>query len=122
MKKRRKQRVVKDYVSLIRAGNVKAFYDSTAWKILREQALERDKHTCQFFLGLWNDGKHFPDKIKIVEAKYGHHIKPIKEYPELALELDNVTSLSFEAHEIVEDRKDLFKKRMKKKQLNLERW
>lgn len=122
MKKRRKQRVHKDYLSLIKQGKVKEFYDSTEWDILREKALERDHYTCQFFIGAWNDGLHIPDKIKIVRAVYVHHIKSVKEFPELALDLDNLVSLSFEAHEIVEDRVSVFKKKPCKSQLNVERW
>lgn len=104
IKQRRKRRVFHDWPSEIRKGNVKQFYNSTDWDILREQVLERDKHLCQFFLGKWTDGKHKPDEIKIVEACYVHHIKSVKEYPELALSIDNCISLSFLAHEIIEDR------------------
>lgn len=122
MKNRRKKRTHKDYVSLIKKGNVKEFYDSTEWDIAREAALERDKFTCQFFLGRWNDGIHYPDKIKIIEAKYVHHIKPLKEYPELALDIDNLISLSFEAHEIIEDRAKRFKRKSNRIYLNEEKW
>ena len=81
----------------------------------------RDHYECQFFLGKWNDGKHFPKRIMLKTAKYVHHIKPLKEYPELALDLNNLVSLSFEAHEIIEERLKNYKK-VKKRYINEEKW
>lgn len=103
-------------------GNTNDFYNSTEWDILREKVLERDKHTCQFFLGNWNDGKHKPYEIKIVAAKYVHHIVPIKSNPLLALDINNCISLSFEAHEIIEDRIRFFKINRNKKIIIEEKW
>lgn len=119
MKKRRKRRVYRNWVEEISKGNTDAFYNSTDFDIAREKVLERDHHTCQFFLGKWDDGVHKPNKIKIVKATIVHHIIPIKERPDLALDIDNMISLSFEAHEIVEERRK-FKKR--KTFLTKERW
>lgn len=119
MKKRRKRRVYKNWVVEISKGNTNAFYNSTDWDILREKVLLRDKF-CQFFLGKWNDGKHFPDEIKIVEAKYVHHKKPIKERPDLALDENNCVALSFEAHEIIEER--LKKYKFNKKKTIIDEW
>ena len=78
------------------------------------------KNICQFFLGKWNDGKHFPNKIKITKAEIVHHIIPIKQRPDLALDINNMISLSFEAHEIIEDR-NRFRYR-KRKRITQERW
>lgn len=80
----------------------------------------RDKVVCQFFIGKWSDGKHTPDEIKVVRATTVHHIKPIKERPDLCLEVSNLISLSFEAHEIIEDRIPKYYK--KHKQLTKEQW
>lgn len=121
MKQRRKRRKEYNWVEEIAKGNTDAFYNSTDWDILRERVLERDKHTCQFFIGVWNDGKHKPDKIKIVEATMVHHIIPIKERPDLALDINNCISLSFEAHEIIEDRVR-FKYKKRKKLITQEKW
>lgn len=123
MKKRRKKRVERNWIEEISKGNTHLFYCSTEWDILREQVLERDKHFCQFFLGKWNDGKHFPNKIEILKATYVHHIISIKERPDLALDPNNCISLSFKAHEIIEDRFLLLNKSKKKKPINIEeRW
>lgn len=104
----------------IAKGNTNAFYNSTEWDIVREETLKRDKHKCQFFLGKWNDGKHKPYRIELIEATMVHHIIPIKERPDLALDINNCISLSFEAHEIIEDRKRF--KHKKRKIISKERW
>lgn len=120
MKKRRKRRKYFNWEEEIAKGNTNKFYNSTDFDIYRERVLERDKYTCQFFLGKWEDGKHKPNKIKIVPANTVHHIIPIKERPDLALNLNNGISLSREAHEIIEER-GLFKF-FKKKKVSKERW
>ena len=121
MKQRRKRRKHYNWAEDIAKGNTDKFYHSTDFDIWREKVLTRDKFTCQFFLGKWNDGIHFPDKIKILNANTAHHIIPIKERPDLALDPDNGVALSFEAHEIIEDR-HRWTWRKKKKLLTEERW
>ncbi len=121
MKKRRKRRKIYNWIEEIKKGNTKKFYDSTDFDILREEVLERDHKTCQFFIGNWDDGKHKPYKIEPREATHVHHIIPIKERPDLALDKNNCISLCNEAHEIIEDRKR-FKYKKKKKPLTIERW
>ena len=64
MKKRRARRKYYNWEAEIAKGNTDKFYHSTDFQIAREKVLERDKYKCQFFLGVWNDGVHFPDKIK----------------------------------------------------------
>lgn len=120
MKKRRKRRKHYNWEVEIARGNTNKFYNSTDFDIYREKVLARDKYTCQFFLGKWNDGKHKPEKIKLVDANTVHHIIPIKERPDLALDLDNGISLSREAHEIIEDRVRF--KFKKKNIISKEKW
>ena len=120
IKKKRKRRKYYNWELEIAKGNTDKFYNSTDFDIAREKVLERDKGKCQFFLGKWNDGKHFPNKIKIVDAKIIHHIIPIKQRPDLALDINNMVSLSFEAHEIIEERTRFRYK--KKKRISQERW
>ena len=121
MKQRRKRRKYYNWEAEIAKGNTDKFYNSTDWDILREKRLKIDKYACQFFLGKWNDGKHFPNKIKIVNADTVHHIIPIKQRPDLALDINNCISLSFEAHEIIEER-HRWTWRKKKKTITEERW
>lgn len=122
MKKRRKKRKHYNWTEEIAKGNKDAFYNSTEWDILREKVLERDKGICQFFLGRWNDGIHYPENIKIIKADTVHHIIPIKERPDLALDINNCISLSFEAHEIIEDRYRWTWRKKKRKPLTEEKW
>lgn len=121
MKKRRARRSEpKDWVKEISKGNVNVFYKSTDWDIVREKALMRDKNVCQFFIGKWHDDKHRPKQLEVRRANTVHHIIPIRKCPELCLDLDNLVSLSFEAHEIIEERKQhRFKP---KKKITQERW
>ncbi len=104
MKQRRKRRKNFDWPTEIAKGNTDKFYKSTDYDMWREKVLERDHHECQFFSGKFKDGIHNPYKIRPVRATIAHHIKPIKERPDLCLDLDNGVALSFEAHEIIEDR------------------
>lgn len=121
MKQRRKRRKYYNWEKEIAKGNTDKFYHSTDFDIAREKVLKRDKYTCQFFLGKWNDGNHFPNRIKIEKANTVHHIIPIKQRPDLALNIDNMISLSFEAHEIIEERHK-WTCRKRKKVITKERW
>lgn len=120
-KKRRKRRKNYNWQEEIAKGNTNKFYNSTDWEIIREEALKRDKRKCQFFCGNWNDGVHFPEHIKLINADTVHHIIPIKQRPDLALDINNLVSLSFEAHEIIEDR-HRWSWRNKNKKITEERW
>lgn len=121
MKKRRTRRKIYNWEVEIAKGNTDKFYHSTDWDIAREKVLQKDKYTCQFFLGKWDDGIHKPNKYKLVKATMVHHIIPIKERPDLALDINNMISLSFEAHEIIEDR-TRFQFRKRNKPITKEMW
>lgn len=121
IKKRRKRRKYYDWPKEIAKGNTDAFYNSTDYDIWREKVLERDHHECQFFAGKWDDGIHKPYIIKPIMANTSHHKKSIKERPDLCLDVSNGVALSFEAHEIIEDRIK-FKKTRKKIPITKERW
>ena len=111
IKKRRKRRKFYNWQEEI----------STDWDKLREDVLNRDKNECQFFSGKWNDGIHKTNEIKPVRATMVHHIISIKERPDLALDINNCISLSFEAHEIIEDRKR-FRYKKRRNQITKEQW
>ena len=116
--KRRKRRTPKkDWVKEINKGNISGFYNSTEWKIAREQVMIRDKGICQFFAGKFTQGEHKPYKIKLVDGTHVHHIQELKDRPDLGLDLDNLVLLSHLAHEIVHGRYNA-----KKKLITEERW
>lgn len=121
MKKRRKRRKYYNWPNEIAKGNTNAFYNSTDYDIWREKVLERDHHECQFFSGKWDDGIHKPKEIKPVKATTAHHKIPIKERPDLCLDVGNGVALSHQAHEIVEGRAG-FKFKRKKKLITEEKW
>ena len=119
-KKIRRKRKIHDWPSRIIKGDVNQFYKSTDWDIVREAALIRDKYTCQFYIGKFRDGKHIPSSISPQRANTVHHIIPIRERPDLCLDIDNLVSLSFDAHEIIEDRNRF--RFPKKKTTTKEKW
>ncbi|WP_279000960.1 HNH endonuclease [Thomasclavelia cocleata] len=83
--------------------------------------MERDNNECQRCKGKFIIEKYPVKRIKIVKAKYVHHIKPMKDYFDEALDADNLVSLCFNCHEIVEGRAGKLRKPFKKR-LTEERW
>lgn len=71
------------------------FYHTPAWRKLRVLALQRDHYLCQECLR----------QKRIVKATEVHHIKPIADFPELALTLDNLESLCWDCHELTKPRR-----------------
>lgn len=80
-----------------RDKEAKAFYNSKAWQLTRERALQRDLGLCQ----------HCFVKDKIEFAEEVDHILPIKFYWEYRLTIDNLQSLCGTCHKIktAEDKK-----------------
>ena len=66
----------------------KQFYSSTAWSKARELALIRDNYLCQSCL----------KKKRIRKAEIVHHIRELRDYPELGLELSNLISWCNKCH------------------------
>jgi len=98
-------------ISLLQNNNIKAFYNSSLWLKKRADVLDRDNNECQICKsnGLYN------------QADCVHHIKHLKDNPELALDEDNLLSLCNECHNEEHPEKFL-KYRKKKKLLNEEKW
>lgn len=72
----------------------RGFYQSAAWRRARQMALQRDHYLCQSCL----------KKQRIKTATEVHHIRPLEDYPELALELSNLQSLCWDCHEATKRR------------------
>ena len=66
------------------------FYKSSDWLHKRQQILERDNHECQRCKG---EGGFSP-------ATCVHHIKHLKDRPDLALDDDNLVSLCDACHNL----------------------
>ena len=65
------------------------FYHSPAWRKVRLAALRRDGYLCQHCL---RQGRATP-------ATEVHHVKELEDYPELALDVNNLLSLCWDCHE-----------------------
>lgn len=79
--------MAEDYQSL-------PFYHSAAWHRIRKIALQRDGGMCQKCMERMQAGYGFhPNRAQMV-----HHIIPVKERPDLALELSNLRSLCNSCH------------------------
>ena len=70
------------------------FYHTAAWKRIRQVALMRDGGMCQDCMDRMRAGYG----IRPRRAQMVHHIIPVEERPDLALELSNLRSLCFECH------------------------
>lgn len=64
------------------------FYHSAAWKKVRAQAMARAHGLCLDCL----------ERGVITDADMVHHIKPLREYPEYALDIDNLKPLCNACH------------------------
>lgn len=84
----------------------KTFYGGKDWIELRLEALERDNNECQqckregyvTIDSIKEEGKKKEIKLNV------HHIKEIEDYPELALELDNLETLCVYHHNLIHDK------------------
>ena len=120
-------------IQLIREDNLVKFYQCKEWRGkggLRDQALKRDNYECQEckrqgrvkstrYLTRGNDPDDTEDDIKI--TLHVHHLKEVKQYPQLALVLNNLETLCVKCHNDYHDRlADVNAKRVKF--TNEERW
>jgi 5-methylcytosine-specific restriction endonuclease McrA len=74
------------------------WYHTPAHRKWRKLILQRDK-VCQYCL---KEGK-----TPIPIATEAHHIKPLEDYPELALDLNNGIGLCWECHELTKEKKKI---------------
>ena len=84
-----------------------AFYHTARWQAKRKDILRRDRKQCRMCR----------DKGRYTPATTVHHLKHLREYPELALTDDNLISLCSECHELVHP-----EKHQSKGFMNEERW
>jgi 5-methylcytosine-specific restriction enzyme A len=106
---------------LIAEDNLIKFYQSRAWRNLRQDALDRDNHECQDCKekGKVTSNKQQREDGKPVKLEV-HHIKEVKEYPELALVLENTKTVCVDCHNEEHGRKFGYSNRNKR--WDDERW
>ncbi|WP_342615784.1 HNH endonuclease [Peribacillus frigoritolerans] len=91
------------------------FYRTSAWNKIRLEALVRDNFECQ---QCKLEGRVHVDSIKIEGERKSvelnvHHKYEIEDYPQLALVLDNLTTLCLNCHNKMHGR--VFGEQKKKK-------
>lgn len=106
--------------------DVKKFYNSKKWKLKRIDILKRDRFECQDCIARLHNAAVNGTQLKsedrkIRRAEEVHHIKELREYPELGLEDENLISLCTQCHNIRHGRyvKHFVKR---KKRLTEEMW
>lgn len=109
-------------IHLIETDNLMKFYKSKEWRQLRLKAMKVDNYEC----------RHCRERGKVTTRntinKYGrptkmevNHIKPVKQFPHLALTLNNLEYLCIDCHNIADGKdKHLIKK--EKAFYSPERW
>lgn len=99
---------VEQIKELIKSNNIKAFYNSAAWLHIRDEVLEEQHHECQICKA----------KGIYTEAVTVHHIKHLRQHPELALNKSNLMAVCKDCHNELHHRCV----NKPKLQLNIERW
>lgn len=123
---------------LIRQDKLVKFYQHRSWRHKRHEALIRDNFECQRCKGMGRvsasrpthspydpspvieNKKRNDDKHKRNKSLHVHHKKEVKDYPELALVLDNLETLCVTCHNEEHDRLKDYKGRPNF--INEERW
>jgi len=77
-----------------RDKKARAFYKSREWRAVRLLALDRDHHECQ----------ECKRQGRVSKGQNVHHIKELRDHPELALELDNLETLCIRCHNETHDK------------------
>lgn len=108
---------LQELTQLISAGQEAKFYDWTEWDHIRVEVLALDKHECQ--------------RCKTIKHKYRkavlvHHVKHLKDRPDLALSIwdgqeRQLVSLCRSCHEEVHPERQ-WRKVVKREYVTQERW
>lgn len=105
---------------------VKQIYNSTRWQQVRDRVLIRDRYECQDCVKRLQKAAEIGERLfgedaKIRRATQVHHIKELRDYPNLAFDEENLISLCTRCHNIRHGRQP--KRFMKKKRvLTEEKW
>jgi len=92
--------------TLIHSNSIVKFYKGNLWRHLRQEVLDEQHGECQICKG----------KGLVETATMVHHIRHVRQHPELALTKENLMSLCNECHYQIHHTIKY------KKQLNKEKW
>jgi 5-methylcytosine-specific restriction endonuclease McrA len=80
--------------SLIEADRTDVFYNSKAWRRLSHRIINAAHKECRIC----------KQEHRLTRAVLAHHIKPLREHPELAYEPSNLMPLCHDCHERIHGR------------------
>lgn len=80
--------------TLIRENRVEEFYNSRGWRNLSEEIINANHRECQMC----------KRDHTLTRATLVHHIKPLREHPELAYDRNNLMPLCHDCHERIHER------------------
>lgn len=82
------------YLRAIESGNTHAFYNSWTWYKKRLGILKRDNHECQ----------RCKKEGLVSRGDIVHHIKELKDRPDLGVTSDNLVTVCHRCHNIIHER------------------
>ncbi len=85
----------KKHIQAINKGREDVFYNSWTWQKVRDRVKERDNYECQMCK---EDGR-------VGRGDTVHHIKHLKDRPDLGVDEDNLITLCYEHHNAVHPEK-----------------
>lgn len=93
----------KDHIQKIKSGDTQTFYMSSIWRKKRLDILARDNFECQMCK---KEGRvtTVGTNKETGEGLTVHHIKELKDYPELGLTDSNLITLCHKCHNKIHDR------------------
>lgn len=102
---------------LISQGREVTWYNSKAWRVVRNQVLDLDNHECQ----------RCKAKGRYAQAEIVHHVKHLKDRPDLALCIwdggeRQLISVCRSCHEEMHPERELTPGKSWKKPVTVERW
>lgn len=98
------------YLKAIANGQEEAFYKSWTWQMKRLEILERDNNECQ----------RCKKKGRVSKGEVVHHIKELKDRPDLGVTDENLVTVCYQCHNIIHER---FEGKKSDKQIKFpERW
>lgn len=79
---------------LITEGRLEEFYNSKGWRRLSHRIIHEAHYECRMCR----------EQHRLTRAVLAHHVKHLRDYPELAYEPSNLMPLCYDCHERIHER------------------